>query len=109
MPKYLIQGSYSHEGIEGVRTKGGSSRRDRVAEAAKSLGGKLDEFYFAFGDHDVVALLDLPDNEAAAAIALSVDAAGGASTKTTILLTPDEVDNAAERSRDTVDYRPPGT
>ena len=64
MPRYLIQGSYSHEGIEGVRTKGGSSRRDRMAEAAKSLGGQLEAFYFAFGDHDVVVLLDLPDHQA---------------------------------------------
>ena len=109
MPKYLIEASYSHEGFEGVRTKGGSSRRDAIAEAAKSMGGKLEAFYFAFGEHDAVALLDLPDNEAAAAVALSADAAGGASTKTTVLLTPEEVDDAAERSRDAVDYRPPGT
>ncbi len=109
MPKYLIEASYSHEGFEGVRTKGGSSRRDAIAEAAKSMGGKLEAFYFAFGEHDAVVLLDLPDNEAAAAVALSADAAGGASTKTTVLLTPEEVDDAAERSRDSVDYRPPGT
>ncbi len=109
MPKYLIEASYSHEGFEGVRTKGGSSRRDAIAEAAKSMGGKLEAFYFAFGEHDAVVLLDLPDNEAAAAVALSADAAGGASTKTTVLLTPEEVDDAAERSRDAVDYRPPGT
>ena len=109
MPKYLIEASYTHEGVEGVRTKGGSSRRDAVAETAKSMGGKLEAFYFAFGEHDAVVLLDLPDNEAAAAVALSVDAAGGASTKTTVLLTPGEVDDAAERSRDAVDYRPPGT
>ena len=81
MPKYLVEASYSHEGFEGVRTKGGSSRRDAVAETAKSMGGKLEAFYFAFGEHDAVVLLDLPDNEAAAAVALSVDAAGGAATQ----------------------------
>ena len=109
MPKYLIEAAYTHEGVEGVRTKGGSSRRDAVVETAKSLGGKLEAFYFAFGEHDAIVLLDLPNNEAAAAVALSVDAAGGASTKTTVLLTPEDVDDAAERSRDAVDYRPPGT
>ena len=109
MPKYLIEASYTHEGVEGVRTKGGSSRRDAVADMAKSMGGKLEAFYFAFGEHDAVVLVDLPDNEAAAAVALSVDAAGGASTRTTVLLTPDQVDDAAKRSRDAVDYRPPGT
>ena len=50
-------------------------------------------------------VVDLPDNEAAAAIALTVNAAGGASAHTTVLLTPDEVDEAAKRS---VNYNPPG-
>ena len=109
MPKYVIAASYTHEGVEGVRTKGGSSRRDAVAETAKSMGGELEAFYFAFGDYDALVLVDLPDNQAAAAVALSVDAAGGATTKTTVLLTPEEVDDAAKRSRDAVDYRPPGT
>jgi len=109
MPKYLIEASYTHEGFEGVRTKGGSSRRDAVAETAKSLGGKLEAFYFAFGDHDAIVLLDLPDNEAAAAVALAVGASGGATTKTTPLLTPEQVDDAAKRSVDAVDYRPRGT
>lgn len=109
MPKYLIEASYTHEGVEGVRTKGGSSRRDAVVETAKSVGGELEAFYFAFGDYDAVVLLDLPDNEAAAAVALSVASAGGATTKTTVLLTPEQVDDAAKRSIDAVDYRPPGT
>ena len=108
MPKYLIQASYSTEGMEGVRTKGGSSRREAVVKTAESLGGELEAFYFAFGDHDAVVLVDLPDNQAAAAVALSVGAAGGATTHTTVLLTPEEVDDAAKRSAGTVDYRPPG-
>jgi uncharacterized protein with GYD domain len=109
MPKYLFEASYTHEGVEGVRSKGGSSRRDAVAHTAESMGGQLEAFYFAFGDHDLVAIVDLPDHEAAAAIALSVDAAGGATTKTTVLLTPEQVDDAAKRSIESVDYRPPGT
>ena len=63
MPKYLIEATHTHEGVEGVRTKGGSSRRDTVAHTAKSLGGQLDAFYFAFGEHDAVVIVDLPDNE----------------------------------------------
>jgi uncharacterized protein with GYD domain len=106
MPKYLVQASYTREGVEGVRAEGGSSRRDVVAQTAASLGGKLESFHFAFGDHDAHVILDLPDNEAAAAIALTVNAAGGAAVKTTVLLTPEQVDEAAKRS---VEYRPPGT
>jgi uncharacterized protein with GYD domain len=105
MPKYLIEASYTSEGIEGVLSKGGSSRRDAVADAIRGLGGQLESFYFGFGDHDAYVIADLPDNEAAAAIALTVNAAGGASTKTIVLLTAEQVDDAAKRS---VDYRPPG-
>jgi uncharacterized protein with GYD domain len=106
MPKYLLQASYTTEGVEGVRTKGGSSRRDAVAATASSLDGELESFYFGFGDSDAFVIVDLPDNEAAAAIALTVNAAGGASVKTTVLLTPEEVDEAAKRS---VEYSPPGS
>ena len=51
-------------------------------------------------------IVELPDNEAAAAVALNVNAAGGATTKTIVLLTVEEVDAAAERS---IEYRPPGS
>jgi uncharacterized protein with GYD domain len=105
MPKFLIEASYSAEGVKGVQSAGGTSRRDAVAQVAESLGGQLESFYFAFGDHDAYVVLELPDNESAAAVALTVNATGRASVRTVVLLTPDEVDAAAKRS---VDYRPPG-
>jgi uncharacterized protein with GYD domain len=105
MPKYLIEASYTVEGVKGVQSAGGTSRRDALAKAAESLGGKLESFYFAFGDHDAYTVLDLPDNESAAAVALTANAAGGAAVRTVVLLTPEEVDAAAKRS---VEYRPPG-
>jgi uncharacterized protein with GYD domain len=106
MPKYLIQASYTSQGVEGVRSAGGTNRRDVVAATVASLGGQLECFYFGFGDHDAFVIADLPDNEAAAAIALTVNAAGGATASTTVLLTPEQIDEAAKRS---VDYRAPGT
>ena len=105
MPKFLIEASYTPEGAKGVQSAGGTSRRDAVAQVAESVGGRLESFYFAFGDTDAYVTVDLPDNESAAAVALTVNAGGGATTKTVVLLTPDEVDAAAKRS---VDYRPPG-
>jgi uncharacterized protein with GYD domain len=77
-----------------------------VAKVAESVGGRLESFYFAFGDHDVYTVVDLPDNESAATVALTVNAAGGATVRTVVLLTPEEVDAAAKRS---ADYRPPGS
>jgi uncharacterized protein with GYD domain len=106
MPKYLIEASYTLEGVKGVQSAGGTSRRDAIATLAESAGGRMESFYFAFGDHDVYTIVDLPDNESAAAVAITVNAAGGAAVRTTLLLTPEEVDAAAKRS---VDYRPPGS
>jgi uncharacterized protein with GYD domain len=106
MPKYLIEASYTREGVEGVRSAGGSSRRDAVVTAVSSLGGELECFYFGFGDHDAFVIADLPDNQAAAAVALTVNSAGGAVARTTVLLTPEEIDDAAKRS---VDYAAPGS
>jgi uncharacterized protein with GYD domain len=105
MPKFLFEASYTLDGVRGVRSAGGSSRRDAVAQVAESVGGELESFYFAFGDSDAHVIVDLPDNESATAVALTVNASGGATVKTTVLLTPEEVDAAAQRS---VDYRPPG-
>ena len=106
MPKYLIEGSYSAQGAEGVRSKGGSARRDAVAEMVSGLGGQVESFYFAFGASDVYVTVDVPDNEAAAAVALAVNASDAIAIKTVVLLTPEEIDAAAERS---VGYRPPGS
>jgi len=105
MPKFLIEASYTLDGVKGLRSAGGSSRRDAVVQVAESVGGTLESFYFAFGDRDAHVIVDLPDNESAAVVALTVNSAGGATTRTTVLLTPEEVDAAAKRS---VDYRPPG-
>lgn len=105
MPKFLFEASYTLDGIKGVQSAGGTSRRDAVAQVAESVGGSIESFHFAFGDRDAYVIVDLPDNESATAVALTVNAAGGAKVRTVALLTPDEVDAAAKRS---VDYRPPG-
>ena len=106
MPKYLIEASYTQEGVKGVQSAGGSSRREAVSALAEGLGGSLESFYFAFGDADAYVVVDLPDNESASAVALAVNATGAVTVKTTVLLTPEEVDAAAQKS---VDYRPPGS
>ncbi len=97
---------YTLDGAKGIQSKGGTNRRDAVAQAAESVGGRLESFHFGFGERDAYVIADLPDNESATAVALTVNASGGATVKTVVLLTPEEVDAAAKRS---VDYRPPGT
>jgi uncharacterized protein with GYD domain len=105
MPRFLIEASYTLEGVRGLRAAGGSSRRDAIAHTIETAGGSLEQMYFAFGDTDVYVIVDLPDAESAAAVALTVNAAGGATTKTVLLMSPEEVDAAAQRS---IDYTPPG-
>jgi uncharacterized protein with GYD domain len=105
MPKYLLQVNYTVDGVRGVVAKGGSARKTAAQAAAKSVGGKVESFYFAFGGTDVYTVVDLPDNAAAAALALAVTGAGGAAVKTTVLLTPDEIDGATDK---TVKYSAPG-
>ena len=105
MPKYLLEVNYTLEGVRGVTAKGGTARRKAAETAAKSAGGKLESFYFAFGGTDVFAVADMPDNAAAAALALTVTAAGGAAVRTVVLLAPEEIDDA---TKTTVDYVPPG-
>ena len=105
MPKYLLEVNYTLDGIRGVLAQGGSARKSAAQAAAKSAGGKVESFHFAFGGTDVFVVADLPDNVAAAALAMAVTAGGGATVRTVALLTPDEIDAAVEK---TVKYRPPG-
>lgn len=106
MAKYLLRVNYTLDGVRGVIAKGGSARKAAASAAAKSAGGKLEALYFAFGDTDVYAIADLPDNAAAAALALAVSAGGGATVETTVLLTADDIDKATKQA---VNYRPPGS
>ena len=105
MPKFLVEATYTSEGVKGVQQAGGSSRRDAVAKTVESVGGTLESFHFGFGHHDAYVIVDVPDNEAAAAVAITVGASGGARVHTVVLLTPEQVDAAAKLS---VTYTPPG-
>jgi uncharacterized protein with GYD domain len=105
MPKYLAQCNYVGEGIKGLLKEGGTSRRAVVDKLVESVGGKVEAFYYAFGETDLYVIADLPDNEAMTAVALMVAASGAIAIKTTVLLTPEQVDEAA---RKTPIYQPPG-
>ena len=105
VPKYLWEASYTVEGAKGLLKDGGSGRRAAVITMVNGLGGKLESFYFAFGETDAYLVADLPNDEAAAAVSLTVSAGGGATVKTVKLLTVEQMDDVAKKS---VQYRPPG-
>lgn len=104
MPKYLTMVSYTPEGIKGLIKEGGTARRAAVEKILEKLGGRLEGFYFAFGENDAYVFSDGPDNATAAAISLAVTT-GAVRTKTIVLLTPEELDHAVQMR---VDYVPPG-
>lgn len=106
MPKYLFQASYTQEGLQGLMSEGGTKRQKMVETLVDAIGGSLEAFYYAFGDSDLYAVVDLPDDVSATAASLAIGASGAASIKTTVLVTPETVDEAVNRS---VGYRPPGS
>lgn len=103
--KYLWRVSYSQDGMKGVLKEGGTSRRTMIEKVAANMGGTIESFHFAFGEDDAYIIADLPSNVDVAAVAMTVGAAGAASVRTTVLLTPEDIDAAIDK---TVEYRAPG-
>ncbi len=108
MAKYLITASFSAEGTKGLLKDGGSKRKDAVAKMIEDMGGTLESFYFAFGDHDAFVIADLPNEVAAAAIGLRINSSGLVNISTTALLTPEQVDAACDKGT-TLAFQAPGT
>jgi uncharacterized protein with GYD domain len=106
MPKYLWQASYTPQGVQGLRKDGGVARRAAVKRLVEQAGGKLESFYFAFGEADVYTIAELPDTATAAAVSLAVNALGVVHLRTVPLFTPEEMDTATKKS---IDYQPPGS
>ena len=105
MPKYLVKASYNPQGAQGLLKEGGTARRDALTASIESVGGTVDTFLYAFGGDDLYIVMDVPDNVSAAALGLAIGAAGAITWNTTVMLTPEEIDEAAGKS---VAYRPPG-
>jgi uncharacterized protein with GYD domain len=105
MAKYLVMASYTADGAKGVLKEGGTKRRQAAEQAIQSAGGKIDAFYFAFGDHDAFVIVDAPDHASVAAASLAINASGAVHTKTVVLLAPEEIDQAIKKG---TTYRAPG-
>ena len=106
MAKYLIKGNYVGEGIAGLMTEGGTSRQDAARAALESVGGSLECMYFAFGDTDIYAICDAPDDASAVAVSLLINSSGAVQLSLTPLLSVEDLDAAAKK---TPSYRPPGS
>jgi uncharacterized protein with GYD domain len=107
MPFYLIRLKQSPETFRKLIEKP-EDRRTTVAPMLEKAGGKLHGVWYAFGEHDVVALAELPDNVTAASLMSTLAASGAFSGgETTVLLTVEEMIDALKKA-DVAAYRPPG-
>ena len=111
MPFYMLQVAYTPESFKAMLANP-ADRRAAADKVAGAVGGKVHEFFFAFGKYDAVLIIEAPDDVAVAGAMMGVAASGGFSGgKTTKLLTSDEA-MAAMRTGAKVaaaGYRAPGT
>jgi uncharacterized protein with GYD domain len=105
MKKYLIKACYNANGVKGLIADGGTKRKTEVQKMLTGLGGKLESFYYAFGEHDAYITCELPDDISAAEVGLRVNSAGLVAISTTVLLSVEDIDAASKKS---VTYRAPG-
>lgn len=105
MTKYFFQANYVGDGIRGLMQEGGSKRRDAVVKALESVGGSLECIYYAFGETDVLGVLDIPDQSSAVALSLMINSSGAVDLRLTPLMTPEDIDAATSK---TPSYRAPG-
>jgi len=105
MPKFMVEASYTADGLKGLKKDSAVGRKTSIAKAMEALGGRLECMYFALGERDVIGIAELPDHVTAASFALAAGSSGLLSTKTTTLLTPEEVDQAFKKKGA---YKPPG-
>ena len=105
MAKFLVMGSYSAQGVKGVIAQGGTARVNAIKALCKGIGGKLESCYFAMGEHDIVAIIEAPDNVSMAAASLAVGASGLVAIKTVVLMSAKEIDEAAAK---VPGYKAPG-
>jgi uncharacterized protein with GYD domain len=105
MPKFLVEATYTTEGFKGLAQDKASGRKAAIAQAIKKLGGKMEAMYFCLGENDLIIIADMPDHISVAALGSAACASGMVHTKTTVLLTVQEADEALSKP---VTYRPPG-
>jgi uncharacterized protein with GYD domain len=105
MPKFLLKATYTSDGAKGLLKEGGTKRRAAVQKIIEAAGGKLETFYYAYGDDDAFIIADIPDAMAGLAISLTVNASGAVRLSSLPLITPEEVDAASKKS---IEYRAPG-
>jgi len=98
MAKFLVRVSLTTDGVQLLRKQKASGRRAAVEKVVKENGGRIEAFYYAFGQDDVITIMEFPDNTAAAAMSLVTNASAFARTAATPLISIEEMDRAVEKA-----------
>lgn len=106
MAKYMFRTRYTQSGLKGLLSEGGTGREAALRQTIEAAGGRLEGFYYAFGDSDLYLIADLPDEATATALSLNIASAGALTVSVTVLIAPETVDEAIGKS---VSYRLPGS
>jgi uncharacterized protein with GYD domain len=108
VPHFMLKGKFSQESVKAL-TANPQDRRKAATAALESVGAKLKDYYFAFGDADVLVTYEAPDAATAASVAMTVGAAGAmTSVETIALLTMEEAMDAMKKSGKALKaYKPP--
>ena len=88
MPSYLVLGNWTEQGIRNI--KDSPSRKDAARKAIEAAGGSMVFFYMTMGQYDLVALLELPNDDAASRVLLTLGTVGNIRTTTLKAFTEDE-------------------
>ena len=108
MARYLFQAAYTPEAWA-AQINNPQNRVEALRPVIERLGGRLESAYYAFGDYDVIFIVEVPDNVSAAALSLAANAGGALrAVKTTPLMTIEEGMEALRKAGG-AGYRPPGS
>jgi uncharacterized protein with GYD domain len=108
MAYFLLQGTYTPESWKNLVNKP-VDRVEVVRPIIEKLGGKVEGAWFAFGDYDVIMVMQMPDTISAAAFSLAIAASGAFKAhKTTPLMTIADGIEAMKKAAG-AGYQPPGS
>ena len=80
MAKYVVLVNWTDQGIRAVKET--TQRADHVRQLVEQMGGRLDTLLWTQGRHDLVAVIEAPDDETVSAIGLRIGAQGAVRTET---------------------------
>ena len=107
MPYYLFQASYNSDSWK-AQVKNPQDRSKVIGALLEAAGGRLISFFYAFGEYDIVLIMETPDNATIASVVIAAAAGGAVSDiKTTVLMSAEEGLDAITKAGD-IAYSPPG-